>query len=148
MIWLDMTEEHGNGLYLDVRGIEARRAREETVFSISGVLGDGSEEAEIFMEIGRETEVLFVDDWLGKTSKGGLLSRLNREGLAAALKRSTSELFFCIENFPAIESKPRQQVRGYRCNGRWLPVRPAPYGDQMELPLAVSSPAEGWRMNA
>jgi hypothetical protein len=141
MIWLDMTEENGRGLYLDIRGIEPRRLRGDTVFTISGVLGDGQDEADILLEVGNEVAVVFLDEWLGKVGQGGLFARVSREELVGALVESTSGMSFCIDSFPALEGKPRQQVRGYRSNGHWLPVRPPSYGEQMELPLEVGEAA-------
>jgi hypothetical protein len=148
MIWLDMTEENGRGLYLDIRGIETRRRRGETVFTISGVLGDGQDEAEVLLEVGNEVEVVFVDEWLSNVRQAGLFARVNREEMVRALIKGTSGMSFCIDCFPALQGKPRQQVRGYRSNGHWLPVRPPSYGDQLELPLAVSMPTDGWRVIA
>lgn len=141
MIWLDMTEENGRGLYLDIRGIEPRRLRGDTVFSISGVLGDGQDEAEVLLDVGNEVEVVFVDEWLSKVRQGGLFARLSREELVKSLAERASEMSFCIESFPALNGKPRQQVRGYRSNGKWLPVRPPSYGAQLELPLGIAEAA-------
>jgi hypothetical protein len=53
MIWLDMTAENGRTLYLDIRSIESRRLHGDTVFAISGILGDGQDEAEVLMDIGQ-----------------------------------------------------------------------------------------------
>lgn len=148
MIWLDMTEENGRGMYLDIRGIETRRRRGDTVFTIAGVLGDGQDEAEVLLEVGDEVEVVFVDEWLGKVRQAGLFARVNREEMVRALIKGTSGMSFCIDSFPALHGKPRQQVRGYRSNGRWLPVRPPSYAEQLELPLAVSMPTDCWRVIA
>jgi hypothetical protein len=141
MIWLDMTEENGSGLYLDIRGIEPRRSSGDTVFAISGVLGDGQDEADVLLEVGDEVAVVFVDEWLGKLRQGGLFARVSREDLMKALAERASEMSFCIESFPALNGKPRQQVRGYRSNGQWLPVRPPSYGAQLELPLEIAEAA-------
>lgn len=141
MIWLDMTEENGSALYLDIRGIEPRRRRGETVFAISGVLGDGRDEAEVLLDVGSGVEVVFVDEWLGEGRLEGLLARVSREELVRALAESAAGIAFCIESFPAPEGRPRQRVRGFRADGRWLPVRPQPYGDQLELPLTVAEAA-------
>lgn len=141
MIWLDMTEENGSGLYLDIRGIEPRRLRGDTVFTVSGVLGDGQDEADVLLDIGKEVEVVFVDDWLSKVRPGGLFARVSREDLVGALVEKVVGMSFCVESFPALEGKPRQQVRGYRSGGPWLPVRPPSYSDQLELPLWVAEAA-------
>ena len=141
MIWLDMTEENGRGLYLDIRGIEPRRLRGDTVFTISGVLGDGQDEADVLLDVGNEVEVVFVDDWLNKVRQGGLFARVSREDLVGALVERAAGMSFCIESFPALEGRPKQRVRGYRSDGHWLPVRPPSYSDQLELPLGVAETA-------
>jgi hypothetical protein len=105
MIWLDMTEENGRGLYLDIRGIEPRRLRGDTVFTISGVLGDGQDEADVLLDVGNEVEVVFVDDWLSKVRQGGLFSRVSREDLVGALVERAAGMSFCIESFPALEGQ-------------------------------------------
>jgi len=141
MIWLDMTEENGRGLYLDIRGIEPRRLRGDTVFTISGVLGDGQDEADVLLDVGNEVEVVFVDDWLSKVRQGGLFARVSREELMRALTERAAGMSFCIENFPALEGRPKQRVRGYRSGGQWMPVRPPTYCEQLELPLGVAEAA-------
>jgi hypothetical protein len=141
MIWLDMMEENGSAFYLDIRGIEPRRRRGETLYAISGVLGDGRNEAEVLLDVGSEVEVVFVDEWLSKGRLRGLFSRVNRDELVRALVESAAGIAFCIESLPALEGRPRQQVRGYRADGHWLPVRPQSYVEQLELPLIVAEAA-------
>jgi len=141
MIWLDMTEENGSAFYLDIRGIEPRRRRGETLYAISGVLGDGRNEAEVLVDVGSEVEVVFVDEWLNKGRLRDLFSRVSREELVSALVESAAGISFCIESFPALEGKSRQKVRGYRTDGHWLPVRPQSYVEQLELPLIVAEAA-------
>jgi hypothetical protein len=133
MIWLDLTDDEGRGCYLDVRGIEARHRRGETLFAISGVLGDGVEEAEVLVEVGPQVEVTFLDDVFP--------GRLEPEALRCALAEAVAAMAFCIESFPSLEERPRQRVTGYRAEGHWLPLRPQRYGEQLELPLVVAEAA-------
>lgn len=144
MVWLDVAEENGNGIYLDIRGIEPRRRRGETVYAIAGVLGDGQAESEVLVEVGQEVEVTFVDEWLGKGRLRDLFARVSREALVEALAESAVGMSFCLECFPSLEGKPRQRVSGYRADNRWLPVRSLLYGEQLELPLTVASPTPAW----
>lgn len=141
MIWLDMMEENGSAFYLDIRGIEPRRRRGETLYAISGVLGDGRNEAEVLLDVGAEVEVVFVDEWLNSGRLRSLFAEVSREELVRALAESAADIAFCIESFPVPEGRSRQRVRGYRADGRWLPVRPQVYGDQLELPLTVAEAA-------
>ncbi len=141
MIWLDMTAENGRTLYLDIRSIESRRLHGDTVFAISGILGDGQDEAEVLMDVGRQVEVIFVDEWLNNGRHLGLFARVDRDELVRVLIESASRMSFCIESFPVREGKSRQRVKGYRSEGHWLPVRGYSYGEQMALPLVVAEAA-------
>jgi hypothetical protein len=133
MIWLDLTDDEGRGCYLDVRGIEPRRRRGETLFAISGVLGDGVGEAEVLVEVGPQVEVTFLDPAPSR--------RLAPEALRSALAEAAGRLAFCLDSFPSLEGKPRQRVTGYRAQGHWLALRPQRYGEQLELPLVVAEAA-------
>jgi len=141
MIWLNICEENGSALYLDIRGIEPRHRGNETIFSLTGVLGDGLDETEILIEIGRLVEVTFVDEWLHNGRRSDLLARLDREELNKVLVEQTASMSFRVEDLPAWAGMPRQRVREYRTEHHWLPVRPHPYREQMELPLLVSESA-------
>ena len=141
MIWLDVTEESGNGIYFDIRGIETRRHGGETVFAIGGVLGDGQAESEILVEVGQGVEIVFVDEWLGRDRVHDLFARVGREELVSALSESAAGMSFCLECFPTLEGRSRERVSGYRSDRRWLPVRSHSYDEQMELPLGVSEAA-------
>jgi len=141
MIWLDISEENGRTIYLDIRGIESRRLHDDTVFVISGILGDGIDETEVLMDIGRQVEVTFVDEWLHNERHLELFTRIDRAELVKTLAASAAEMSFCVENFPHRAGKSHQRVRGYRTEGHWLPIRPQSYCAQMELPLTVSEAA-------
>lgn len=141
MIWLDISEENGRVLYLDIRGIEPRHRGNETIFSLTGVLGDGLDETEILIEIGRLVEVTFVDEWLHNGRHSDLLSRLDQEELKKVLVEQAAAMSFRVEDMPAWAGIPRQRVREYRTELHWLPVRPHPYREQLELPLLVSEAA-------
>ncbi len=144
MIWLDLIEENGNGIYLDIRGIESRRRDDETSFAITGLLGDGRTETEVLVEVGAGVEVTFIDEWLDAGRLRELFSAVDREALLAALTERAAGMSFCLESFPSLEGRPRQRVSGYRSGSQWLPLRPNSYGEQLELPLTVASPPPLW----
>jgi len=144
MVWLDLIEENGSGIYLDIRHIESRGRGEGTTFAISGVLGDGRAEAEVLVEVEEAVEVTFVDEWLDTGRLHDLFSMVDREALLTAVAARAGEMSFCLESFPSLEGRPRQRVSGYRAGSHWLPVRPGGYGEQLELPLTVAAPPPSW----
>lgn len=145
MVWLNLTDEKGSSLYLDIRGIEPRGRKGEAVYAITGVLGDGLFETEVLVEVGAQVEVTFIGDALSCWRQPELLRQVDGEALAAALAETVAGLAFCLESFPSLEGRPRQRVTGYRTGGHWLKLRPHQYEEQLELPLTVAAPAGSWR---
>lgn len=143
MIYLDMVEGEDRGIYFDIQAVEQRGSNQETVYALTGTLGDGACEEQVLVELGRQVEVTFVDAWLGRRS--GVALTAEKDDLETALAASLERLLFCVENFPSLEGKPRARVVGYRSEGRWLPLRPAGYGEQLELPMGVAEDAGPWR---
>lgn len=141
MIWLDICEENGRTLYLDIHGIEPRHQCNETTFVLSAVLGDGLDETEVLIEIGRQVDVTFVDEWLYNGRHGNLPTRVDREALLKVLVEMVASMSFCAEGLPACSGIQRQRVREYRTEDHWLAVRPHTCRGQLELPLLVSEAA-------
>lgn len=141
MIWLDICDENGRTLYLDIRSIEPRQHRNKMKFALSGVLGDGLDETDVLIEIGQQVEVIFVDEWLHSGRHSDLFSRVDRDALLKVLIDRTASMSFCIESLAACAEAPRQRITEYRTEGHWHPVRPHAYREQAELPLLVSEAA-------
>lgn len=140
MIYLDMVADEDRGFYFDLQAVEQRGSGEETLYALTGTLGDGACEEQVLVELGEQVEVTFVDAWLGRSTLAA-----EREELRAALTASLERLLFCVENFPSLEGKPRSRVVGYSSEGRWLPLCPGGYGEQLELPMEVAEGASPWR---
>ena len=144
MIWLQMEEENGRSLYLDIHRVEQRQQGEWLCYSVVGMLGNGLEEGEVLIEVGSEVDVTFVDDWMPGRGLPAFIAEAGREKVSSALAGELSAIFFCVENFPSLEVRPRRQVTGYRADGRWMALRPSHYAEQLELPMGVGETAPAW----
>jgi len=144
MIWLQMEEANGRALYFDIHRVEQRQQGERLCYSVLGMLGDGLDEGEVLIEVGSEVEVTFVDEWMPGRELPAFVAETGRETVSSALAGELSAIFFCIENFPSLESRPRRQVTGYRADGRWMALRPRHYPEQMELPMEVRDCGAEW----
>jgi hypothetical protein len=144
MIWLQMEEENGRALYLDIQRVEQRQQRERLCYSVVGMLGNGLEEGEVLIEVGSGVEVIFVDEWMPGRGLPAFVAEAGRETVSSALADELSAIFFCVENFPSLEVRPRRQVTGYRADGRWMALRPRHYAEQLELPMEVGETAPAW----
>jgi len=144
MIWLQMEEENGRTLYLDIHRVEQRQQGERLCYSVVGMLGNGLEEGEVLIEVGSEVDVTFVDDWMPGRGLPAFITEAGRETVASALAGELSAMFFCVENFLSLDVRPRRQVTGYRADGRWMALRPRHYAEQLELPMEVGETAPAW----
>ncbi len=88
MIWLDLMTEGGQGLYFDAWKRERRRTGQGGEL-VSGLLGDGSYEGEVLVELaGDGCDLTFVDSFLAPAALRDFLSRVSVEALKAALQES------------------------------------------------------------
>jgi len=92
MVWLDLAENNGSGLYLDVRKVEWRQQRGGRICAVTGMLGDGLYEGDILVEVGGEVDVTFADQWLAPQRLNGFFSRVDRFEVEAALESAAREL--------------------------------------------------------
>lgn len=144
MIWLQSEEANGRALYLDIHRVEQRHQEERLCYSVIGMLGNGLEEGEVLIEVGSEVEVTFVDEWMPGRQLPDFVAETGRETVSSALAGELAGVFFCIENFPSLEARPRRQVTGYRSDGRWMALRPRQYPEQLELPMGVGETGTSW----
>ncbi|GAB4169166.1 MAG: hypothetical protein Tsb0017_16230 [Geothermobacteraceae bacterium] len=87
MIWLDLANEQGQELYFDAWKRE--RCRKGSGELISGLIGDGSYEGEVLVELAeRGCELTFVDRFLAPESLGAFLGRVSLDRLRQALEDS------------------------------------------------------------
>ncbi len=148
MLWLQTGSENPQSLYLDVQQVEERQFRGREFFAVTGICGSGEWEGEVLIEIGAEAAVTFVDEWLDPGRLDGVLSCRDRASIAAALIGALTDARFCLECLPALAGNSRRQVVGLAAEGRWLPLRPRTWGEQLDLPLAVAEAGEGWNRHA
>ena len=144
MIWLQTEEENGRALYLDIHRVEQRQQGERLCYSVLGMLGNGLDEGEVLIEVGSDVDVTFVDEWLPGRALPAFVAEVGREAVISALAGELSATYFCVENFPSLESRPRKEVTGYRVDGKWLALRPPFYGEQLELPMGIAEPGPAW----
>lgn len=86
MVWLDVVEEGGNSLYLEVLHREQQRLGGRMVERVSALLGDGVYEGEVFIEWGNDFSlVTFNDHWLQPHLIAEFFTRIHREDVEAAL---------------------------------------------------------------
>ena len=145
MLYLATGNPEANDLYLDIQSIEERRFRGRSFFAISGVCGDGRWEGEVLIEVGAETTVTFVDDYLDPSRLRDFFGRHERSRVEAALRQALAGMQICLENVPG---EQRSRVIGCAAQGRWLPQRPRYFGEQLELPLAIAEEIAPWGRRA
>jgi hypothetical protein len=146
MVWLKMTGQNGNGFYLDVHDVEQRRLKGETVFALSATFGDGMFESPVLIEVGREVEVVFVDQWLAEKKLQDFFHGIDREEVEAALREAASSMTFCVENFPSLEGKPRNEVVGLRAEGYTVALPAWQKARQLDLPMVVCEKTVEWQV--
>ena len=88
MVYISATEMDGRGIYFDTHSVE----RNGNGVMVRGMVGDGCYEGEVLIEIDRETEVTFVDQWLGDAEAALFLSRCDDDSLRAALVEAALEM--------------------------------------------------------
>lgn len=145
MLYLATGNPEANDLYLDIQNIEERRFRNRSFFAVSGVCGDGGWEGEVLIEVGAETAVTFVDDYLAPARLRDFFGRHERGRVESALRQAVAGLQVCLETVPG---EQRSRVLGCAAQGRWLPQRPRTWGEQLELPLAIAEGMVPWRRRA
>jgi hypothetical protein len=145
MLYLAASSPEANDLYLDIQSIEERWFRDRSFFAVSGVCGDGEWEEEVLIEVGAETAVTFVDDYLDPARLRDFFLRYERGGVETALRQALAGLQICLETVPG---EQRSRVIGCAAQGRWLPQRPRHWGEQLELPLAIAEEISPWGRRA
>ena len=141
MLYLATGNPEAGELYLDIQNIEERRFRGRHFFAINGVCGDGLWEGEVLVEVGDETTVTFVDDYLNPARLGEFFVRHERGVVETALAQSLNGLQVCLASVPG---ERRSRVLGCAAQGRWLPQRPRFWGEQLELPLSIAEERAPW----
>jgi hypothetical protein len=148
MLWLETGSAESRPLYFDVQQVEERQFRGRSFYAVTGVCGDELWEGEVLIEVGAEATATFVDDWLAPGRLAGFFLRHDRAGVETALIQALTGARFCLESFPAGEGNSRRQVVGLAAGGRWLPLRPRTWAEQLELPLAVAEGTGAWSRHA
>ncbi len=144
MVWLKMAGQNGNGFYLDVHNVEQRWVRGEAVFALSATFGDGMFESPVLIEVGQAVEVVFVDHWLAEKKLQNFFDRIDREEVEAALSEAAASMTFCIENFPSLEGRPRNEVVGLRADGCTVALPAWQKARQLDLPMLVCEKGGDW----
>ena len=145
MLYLATGNPESGSLYLDIQNVEERRYRGRSFFALGGVCGDGLWEGEVLLEVGEETAVTFVDDYLDAGHLRDFFARHERARVEAALVQAVAGLQVCMETVPG---EQRSRVLGCAAQGRWLPQRPRYFGEQLELPLVVAEGTSPWGLQA
>lgn len=145
MVWLHTA---GKNLYLDIHRVEQRQEGDNCSYVISATLGDGRDEGEVLVEVGRGVDVTFLDAWLPGRSLPPFLDGAGREGAVRALTAELSAMLFCVESFPSLEGRPLRRVTGFRAEGRWLALRPGHYGESSDLPSGSAEVPLQWQAGA
>jgi len=145
MLYLATGTLENDPLYFDIQAIEERRYRGRHFFAVHGVCGDGRMEGEVLIEVGAETSVTFVDDYLDPLRLREFFERHDRGQVTAALCQAMADLQVCLQGVPG-EGKSR--VLGCSAQGRYLPQRPRYFGEQLELPLVIAEERADWGRQA
>jgi hypothetical protein len=86
MVWLDVLTECGHGLYFE-SWKRTRQSRGPAAELVSGMIGDGSYEGEVLVElISDRCEVTFVDRFLDPGALNEFLRRISKEEVIEALR--------------------------------------------------------------
>ncbi|TYP00010.1 hypothetical protein EDC39_101170 [Geothermobacter ehrlichii] len=105
MIWLDLMTEGGQGLYFEAWKRERQRTGSGGEL-VSGLIGDGSYEGEVLVELADDgCDLTFVDSFLAPADLRAFLSRVSVEELKAALRES---LAGSIDDSPLASSRRRR----------------------------------------
>ncbi|RME35138.1 MAG: hypothetical protein D6794_09880 [Deltaproteobacteria bacterium] len=90
MIWLELANEQGQELYFDAWKRE--RSRTGAGELVSGLIGDGSYEGEVLVEL-RDygCELTFVDRFLAPERLASFLERISLDRLRSALTESLNQ---------------------------------------------------------
>lgn len=140
MVWLNATDENGNGLYLNIYRVEQRGGE---CFALHGTVGDGFYEGDVLVEIANAVKITFADQWLHRRALEDFFARAGRSSVEGAIAEKASEMYFCVDNFPSLENRPRREVVGFRSEGRLYPI-PSLREEQLELPMIGEGEAH-WR---
>src|SRR6056297_1837782 len=91
MVWLDICDEQGNAIYLDVHRVERKRVDRRWRHAVSGICGNGLFEVEVLVEPGGEGEVTYLDlgerSSFGRQLMNGIDARCLETGLIDAARR-------------------------------------------------------------
>ena len=126
MVWLDVAETNGSGLYLDVRGVEWRQQHGGRICAVTGMLGDGQYEGDVLLEVNGDVDVTFADAWLAPQRLDSFFSRIDRPDLEAALGVAARELAAALSG--SGRSRSDEAFARPQCP-------PHPAHGQLELPL-------------
>lgn len=85
MVWLRETTTAGSGLYLEIRSLERKLKCGEGVAVVTATVGDGSYEGDVLVEIGAQSEVCYVDQWLDPAALREFFRRIDRMRLTEEL---------------------------------------------------------------
>ena len=86
MVWLDAVDAGGNGLYLDALRRERWRQGGEWVEGVAALLGDGTYEGEVHIDMTVDAPtVTFVDQWLRPHDLAAFFARISRDEVELSL---------------------------------------------------------------
>ncbi len=107
MIYIDTVESEGQGVYFDTHSVE----RCDNGVKICGMVGDGYYEGEVLIELGRDAEVTFVDQWLGNADEAAsFLLRCGNDRIRAALVQAALQIPLVKEGRCGVSREPAPHV--------------------------------------
>ena len=116
MVSLASVSGAGGSLYLEIRGIELHGERTGASYRISGMVGDGCDEALIRVELGALVQVEIIPICNDDGSGGTLDGRVATGELTRLILEALRPIYFCIDA-PAAGRAPGR-VTGYADGGR------------------------------
>lgn len=116
MVSLSSVSGAGGSLYLEIRRIELNGNRSDASYRVSGMVGDGCDEALIRVELGESAQVEIIPICSEDGTGGMLDERVGTSELTRLIIEALTQIYFCVESAPGRRAVAR--VTGYADGGR------------------------------
>lgn len=116
MVSLSSVSGAGGSLYFEIRQIELKGAGANASYCISGMVGDGCDEALIRVELGESAQVEIIPICSEDGTGGMLDERVGKGELTRLILEALAHIYFCVESASGRRTSAR--VTGYADAGR------------------------------
>lgn len=118
MVCLSSVSGAGGALYLEIRRVELKGDQAGASFLISGMVGDGCDEAFIRAELGESSSIDIMPICSDDLTAGTLDERIGMSELKQLVSDALAQIYFCVDAPPRNHVSGR--VSGYADGGRLI----------------------------